>query len=324
MSAEINRRSWISDLVPPHERGKFFARRVMIGTLVTMSVTLGGARFLDYMSGGSFQDFLDGKGTCPLAGLQIVVAFGGLAGIIGWVLLTQAYEPPLPTPRRMVGLWRSLALPWLRPRFRGLLLQGAMWSLAVGFAADFFNLYMIRDLRMSLLHVSMVNTAGDLAAVLLAPAFGAWADRAGSRKVLEAGIVIKTLLPLAWIGISANHWQWAFAVTMCNMVNSAMTICWMRLSLNMAPRENQTAFLSMHQAVMGAFTGIGALVGGFIATLLQAVAMPAVWGVQLSPLHVLFLISAALRLISLPMMRMVREPRGAILREAGVVDPPGK
>jgi hypothetical protein len=82
----------------------------------------------------------------------------------------------------------------------------------------------------------------------------------------------------------------------------------------------------MHQAVMGAFTGIGALAGGFIATLLQGHKLPMVLGVQLAPLHVLFLISAALRLASLPMMRLVREPRGAILREArlGTTDDKGQ
>ena len=42
-SAEIGRRSWISDLVPPAERGQFFARRVIIGTLTRLGVGLASA-----------------------------------------------------------------------------------------------------------------------------------------------------------------------------------------------------------------------------------------------------------------------------------------
>ena len=67
------------------------------------------------------------------------------------------------------------------------------------------------------------------------------------------------------------------------------------------------------------FAGLGAFTGGLIATFLQGHSMPVVMGVQLHPLHVLFLISAALRVSSLLTMRLVHEPRGAILREARVI-----
>ena len=300
MSAEISRRSWISDLVGPTKRGKFLGRRVMIASITTLLIWLGGGWFLD-----SF--FAPPADRLP--GLSILIGFGGLMGWLGWWLLLRTPEPPLSLPRRPTGFGRSLALPWLRPRFRPVVIVGTASALATGVCGGFFHLYMLNHLGMKVFWIAGVDIVGELVALAGAPFYGAWADRAGARRVLAVSMLVKGVFPALWILVSPGVWPLAFAVVLLRTFNSAGQICWLRLSLNLSPARNQVAFLAMHQALMGAGSAVGALVGGTTARLLEPFDLGSIGGISIVPLHVLFAVSAVLRLSSVVLVRLIREPR---------------
>jgi len=304
MSAEISRRSWISDLVEPPLRGRFFSRRVMIGSLTNMVVLLAGGWFLDRFYAPPAD---------RLTGLAVVIGFGALMGWSGWLLLWRTPEPAMSLPRRRTGLLRSVALPWARPRFRPLIVAGASNALATGVCGGFFNLYMLQHLGMRFAWVAAVNIVGELVAIAGAPVYGAWADRAGARRVLTVAILVKGVFPALWILVAPETWPLAFVVVLARTFNSAGQISWLRLSLNLSPARNQAAFLAMHQALMGAGHAVGALSGGLLAEWMKQFHM-ALWGFQLVPLHVLFAVSATLRLASATVVRFIREPQRALRR----------
>jgi len=314
MSAEISRRNWISDLVGPAQRGRYFGWRVTIGVLVQAAVLLAGGKLLDLS-----KTYTQGH----LAGLIILVGFGAAMGWAGWTLLYHAPEPPMIAPRRRTGLLRSLLLPWLRPRFRGLLLAAGSYSLATGICAGFFDYYMIDHLGMKFAWITAVDTVGLLAAGVGAARYGAWADRAGARRVLTVAMLFKGIFPATWVLVTPEHWQWTFLVVLLRTFNSAGEICWLRLSLNLSPARNQAAFLAMHQALMRAGQALGAFAGGDLAQWLRDSNLQLmVMGFRLVPLHVLFLISAAARLSCLPLLRFIREPRRSMPAPPPAAEPP--
>jgi hypothetical protein len=303
MSAEISRRSWIADLVLPSLRGQFFARRVIIGSSTNVCVLLAGGWVLDYFRKVLHQ---------PLLGPPILIGFGFLMGLVSWILIWRTPEPPMFRPRRAIGLARSLVLPWIQPRVRPLIVAGVSWGLAVGFAADFFSLYMRQHLKMDWVWISVVNTTGELASIAGAPFFGAWSDRAGTRRVLTAYMLIKGVFPALWILVMPSAWPLLFAVMLLSTFNSAGAISWMRLSLNLSPVRNQAAYLSMHQAMMGVGQALGSVLGGCLVFALKNVEMGSVLGIKLVPLHLLFALSAGLRLSCMLTLRFIREPRRAL------------
>jgi len=305
MSAEISRRSWISALVPPGQRGGFLSRRIMIGSVTSLLVSLAGGRFLD-----AFDP------PAKLAGIAMLIGFGAVMGWTGWSLLLRAPEPVLSVPRRPIGLRRSLALPWRRPRFRPLVIAGAANAFAVGICGGFFHLYMLQHLGMKAFWVAAVDTVGELAALVGAPFYGAWADRSGARRVLATAMVVKGVFPALWILVAPETWPLAFAVVVLRTFNSAGQISWLRLSLDLSHPRNQAAYLSMHQAIMGAGMAAGALAGGAVAGALEPVDLGVLAGIRIVPLHVLFAASAVLRLASLTLLRFIREPQ-RVLNAAG-------
>ena len=300
MPAEIARRSWIGDLVTPAKRGQFFSRRVMIALLTEMVVLLAGGMFLDWYRG---------TGREELVAIAIIVGSGAAMGWCGWMLLWRTPEPQMSLPRRRTGLARSLWLPLRNPRFRAVVVLGGAHYLALGVCAGYFHLYMREHLGMSWFYIAGVDTIGLLLAGAVAPLFGAWADRAGARRVLILAALAKSIFPLLWIFVTAPLWPLAFAVVLLRTFNSATVISWLRLSLNLSPTRNRPAYLAMHEAAMGAGFAIGGLAGAGLAGLLEGVQLGSVAGIQIVPLHVLFMVSAGLRLAVVPFLRLIREPR---------------
>ncbi|HET6430383.1 MAG TPA: MFS transporter [Phycisphaerae bacterium] len=304
-AAEISRRSWISDLVGPTERGRFFSRRVMLSMLASIIIL---------PTGGMLLDRMPRTGGQPMTALAVLVGFGAAVGWVGWLLLYRAPEPPMAPPRRQTGLGQSLILPWLRPRFRPLLAVAGANALACSLAAGFFDIYMLRHLGLSWKWIAAVNTVGQLAALAAAPLFGRWADHSGARKVLNTSFWCKGIFPALWILVAPAWWQLVFVVVLVRAFNSAGMICWARLSMNLSPPRNRAAFLAASQAIVGAGGAVGALAGGTLVALLDR------WdfsldlgGFAVVPLHVVFLLSAVMRVTTIPLLRYIREPRHSMV-----------
>ena len=307
MSAEISRRIWISSLVPPDRRGAFFGRRIMIGSVTQVLVLLVGGRVLDY-SKASTGD--------ALPGLSLMIGFGAAMGVLGWLLLWRTPEPSMSLPRRPTGLFRSLVLPWRRLRFRPVIVVATANSLATSICGGFFDLYMLRVVGMGYFWVAAVDILGELVSLAGAPFYGAWADRAGARHVLRIAMLFKGVFPALWILVAPPVWPLAFVVVLLRTFNSAGQVCWLRLSLNLSPVRNQAAFLAMYQAMAGAGMAAGALIGGTIARALEPFDLGSIGPIKIVPLHVLFAISAVLRLSSVALLGFIREPRRTQRRPA--------
>jgi hypothetical protein len=302
MSSEISRRSWISDLVGPAERGRYLGLRLTITLLVGGAFLLAGGYLLTLSE--SIPPWND-----RVLGLTIIMGFGAAMGWIGWSILVTTPEPSMSIPRRG-GLLRSLWLPLRSPRYRGLMLVGTLFHMAMGLCAAFFDYYMFEDLGMEPVWVMAVDTVGMVVAAAGASRWGAWADRVGTRRVLTLTVVVKGLYPLTWLLVTPTAWPVAFIAVLPRVFNSASILCWLRLSMNCSPRRNQPAFLAMSQAALGVGVAVGALIGGLLARQLRLMEFsPVLLGFQVLPLHVVFVISAVLRLSCLPLLRLIREPR---------------
>lgn len=307
MSAEVARRSWISDLVGAEYRGRFFGRRTRIVALTNAGVLLVGGALLAWSKSDAFP--LRGDGVALM--LAILLGAGGAAGWIGWSLLYRAPDPPISRPRRRTGFIRSLKIPWRRPRFRPLMIVATAQFFAAGVCGImFFDYYMLRYLGMNWMLIAMVNVVGFLATGASANFFGAWADRAGAKRVLIVAMVGKAAYPIIWIFATPGNWPIVFVFVLVRVFNSAMLVSLLRLSLDLSPARNRAAYLAMYQATAGTGMAVGAMIGGALAAYLRQFDM-VVLGFTVVPLHVLFVLSTVLRMACLPLARFIHEPQRA-------------
>ena len=124
--------SWISDLVPPRLRGRFFGRRNVVCNAL-------------------------GAATAAVAGLAVrasetdlVPTFLALIGAgVGFRLVSLAFlsAQPEPWPARSApgGVFRQLWRPLAHPTFRRYLAYQGLWGFAVNLASPFFTVYMLEE-----------------------------------------------------------------------------------------------------------------------------------------------------------------------------------
>lgn len=122
--------SWMSDLVPPHQRGRYFGLRNTVAALTAMAATLLAGQALDALRVRGHE----APGYALVFGVAVLAAVGAAA------LIARQAEPPLARRERVSLIELFGALLRERP-FRSFMLVSAGWAVVTGVAAPFFSAY---------------------------------------------------------------------------------------------------------------------------------------------------------------------------------------
>jgi MFS family permease len=295
--------SLMGDLVPMNRRGRFFANRTRVVSLVT---------FLSLATGGLVLHVSTAAGT-TLTGFLVLFAIAMLArGISTWQLARMrdptGHVAALEVPARAMW-WRQLA----RSNFVRFSIFYALMQFSVATASPFFAVYMLRDLQFSYAQF-MANTGISVLAQFLTLAqWGRISDVFGNRRVLSVTGVMLPLMPLLWL-VSPNFWYLLPVQFLSGLSWAGFTLSASNFLYDLISREKRATYLAIHSTL--ASTGIfcGALLGGYLGIVLPArVEFFGISWAWLSPLLGVFAVSAVLRtfvlLILLPKIREVRRVR---------------
>jgi MFS family permease len=295
--------SLMGDLVPMKRRGRFFARRTSIVSLVT---------FLSLASGGLILHGTTAAGQ-TLAGFLVLFGVAMFARGVSTYHLAQMRDPVgqvavLRLPARE-SWWRQLG----KSNFARFSLFYALMQFSVAIASPFFAVYMLRDLQFSYAQF-MANTGiSVLAQFLTLNQWGRISDAFGNRRVLSVTGLMLPLMPLLWI-VSPNFWYLLMVQVLSGLCWAGFTLGASNFLYDLVARENRATYLAVHNVV--ASTGIfcGALLGGYLGIALPArIDIPGLPFAWLSPLLGVFAISALARTIVLavllPKIREVRRVR---------------
>ncbi|TFG94610.1 MAG: MFS transporter, partial [Calditrichales bacterium] len=183
--------SWMSSLVPPAIRGRFFGLRNSFLGIVTIVITLVGGVFLDW--------FRNTFPAIPLSWSFMILFFVAVVfGAISTILLSR--QPDIEEPvRDPVSLRTMFSGPFQNIAFRKLIRFAVLWSFAVNFASPFYIVYMIRDLALSYTLVSAMAIFSALADLFGMGFWGHFSDKHGNRPVVIISAVMGAILPSLWI-----------------------------------------------------------------------------------------------------------------------------
>lgn len=301
--------SWMAMLVPPPLRGRYFGFRNSAVNLTNLiSIPLLG--------------WIVSKGLgSSLLSYGVVLVLGVGFGIIS--LLCQDWMRDInPKEQQAIAMAQiapsqlathpetaiETALWWGDRNFLTFLLYFGLWMFAVNLSNPFFNLYLLDTLKLDVSLVTVYNSLSPIANLLLLLFWGRLADRIGNRPLLLVVGVLVAITPALWL-FTGNQpmsiWVWLPLLHLLGGGTwAAIDLCTNNLQLGIAPMQNQSTYFGVAAAIAGASSGLGTMVGGFIA---QYWIEGGFWG--------LFMVSTLLRFLSLLPLVLVQEHRSLSLRQ---------
>jgi len=282
--------AWMSDLIPRETLNRHWASRqrfiAAFGIVTQLGIAFG------------FRHFeVTHRVVLGFSLLTFVGVFLGVVDILlfSWVPETQ------PQPRQPVSLRATLAEPLANREFRPYLWFRAYHSFAVMVAAPFFGVYLISELKMSVLAVQLLSAVSAIGIVLSSRLWGMLCDTYGQRPVLQLTVAAKPLVPFAYLVIPATGPVTATAFALLWLIdgitNAGLQLGTQGVMLKHTPRSNRTMYIAVTNVLaLGVAGGIAPLVaGGVIEPLTKAFSF-ALGPYRFTGYHAVFLGSMLLRM----------------------------
>ncbi|AOY80477.1 MFS transporter [Moorena producens JHB] len=305
--------SWMAVLVPVRLRGRYFALRNSFNHLTNLLCVPLLGYIVSTWGGGQVQGY----------GVILILAI--IAGILS--LLFQFFmvdvTPQIPskktaktdettgetlesedqpTPSDYVALLKDT-------NFLIFVLFFGLWVFSFTLSNPFFNVYLLDNLGLDVGWVTLYTSLMAGASLLTLMYWGKLSDLIGNRPVLMIVVIMLSVIPLLWLGISSPTtlalWVWLpllFFATGSSV--AAIDLCANNIQVEISPVHKPSTYFAAAAASAGLGGAIGSTFGGFLAELPHFGGLPT-----------LFALSAALRLATLLPLVFVQEPRGRNLKQ---------
>jgi Na+/melibiose symporter-like transporter len=289
--------TWTKELIPLSYRVRFFGRRNLFNTGLSLTMGMLGAMFLDWTQRRSPDSVL---GFLTVFG----VAIG--CGLVGCWLLNRI--PAVSAGDCHQGSIRGLiADPLNDGNFRSLIAFYAIWNLAVHVAQPFFVVYMLDGLQLPFAWVTGLATLSSLLGLGTNNIWSRLCERFGTKPIVLIATFCDVLVPIAWLFVTPQT-TWLLLLIHCSgILNAPLAMGPNNILLRLTPAKNSSPYLAIFSAIVGPMTAVAGIVGGLLATMLVDVH----WSIgpfEVGSLKTIFLLSAVGRLTSILLLNRVREP----------------
>jgi MFS family permease len=287
--------TWVDDLVPARIRPRFFAARNR-AQQAALFVALAGAGAMLHARAGA---------NAPLAVFVPLFAAAAAARLVSARLLSRQSEPHPELPEvRQIALGTFLGR--LRGTDEGRLLRHLLaMQLAVHVAAPYFTPYMLRHLGLSYGAFTALTAAAFVSRVAALPLLGGFAQRFGSRRLLQLGATGIVVLPPLWL--VSDDLRWLLAVQfLSGLAWASFELSALLAFFEGIDRRERTSVLTLFNFSNAVAIAAGSLAGGALFRVLPEGTFVYAW---------LFVGSAAARAVALRLLYPVgrlRVPRAAV------------
>lgn len=276
--------AWISELVPEQGRGRFFGRRNAIGGVLAMIVSIFAGRQLDTLGNKGGFGYVFG----------IAFLMGG-----GFLISVSLLPPPTVTradsPPRFIETWRS---PLSNRGFRQLLVYLVFYTIGLLLSGPFASLYMLEHLRMSYTWIQVCSSIYTVTNLCLTPFWGYLIDKYGCTPVFRLTSFGMAWVVLLWtLAAPERLWPLFLAYFLSGLIFAGIVLAPMNLALKIGPESERQLYGGLYFACQSLGTAVAPLIAAQIMD--RAVHWQAtVAGMRWVNFHLLFLISAGIRLLT--------------------------
>jgi MFS family permease len=285
--------SWMAVLVPQRLRGRYFGLRNGAAKLINLLCVPLFGMAITHWQGGIIEGYGLALTLAVVAGI-ISLSFQGLMLDVDPQATNKSGVSSLEitAPSISVSLLKET-------NFLKFLGYCGLWTFAVNLSLPFFNVYLLKDLGLTIDLVTVYTSLAAGANVLLLPLWGKLIDRIGNRSVLILIGTFVAILPLFWLGIAITPlslWLWLpLLYLLSGSAWSAIELCLTNLQVAVAPCKQSSSYFAIVAAVSGLGGALGTTAGGFFSQY--------VFGTR-----GLFVLSAMLSAIAVLLLILVKEP----------------
>jgi len=284
--------SWIADIVPQKERGRYYAVRLAVNTLIPAVVPFLAGLLIDHFGKA------DPRGYVIVFGVAFV--FGELDIVIhSWVAAR-----PMPEHLEHPRLIPLLIKPWRHAGFRSFMLYRCMFLFGNALVGVFGIVYLDKVLDLSSAQITALNSVLVLAQ---APCFFLWrkiGDRVGYRTVLQIASTLSGIGILYWWFLPLDNPAVLVAVLVLarvyyGFVSAGSMLGTSTLNMNVAPDAHRSTYFAQVSTLVAIASAAGLFCGSHLYKLLEPVCGGSFLGTQLTPVHVLVALLGLFRILSI-------------------------
>jgi MFS family permease len=258
--------SWLRDLVPQQVLGSVFARRQMWANLAAMTFGLAASFFVAYWQGHATAGNEALGYTFPLL---FGAAFLGLASPLFMSLMPEPLMQP--STEAQPSFFSIISPPFRDGNYRRLLSFLLLWGLALNMSIPFFAIYMLLRLGLPLWAVIGFSILSQAFNILFLRLWGRLADRFGFKSILSVSVSLYLLVVLGWTFTTMPE-RYFLTIPLLGILHvlagiaaAGVTLATGTIGLKLAPKGQATAYLAAAGLATSLGTGLGPLLGGYLA-----------------------------------------------------------
>jgi MFS family permease len=255
--------SWMRDLVPESQFGRFFGRRAAATTALATGLSLLCGLLID--------------GWKRLAPEHAVIAYSGLfalsaaLGFFGVWLLSITPDQPMRKAEQRTRIATLLIAPFRDANFRRLIVFLSSWNFAANLAAPFFVVYMLKSLGYSMTMVIALTTASQMSNLAALALWGNLIDRFSNKAVLGISAPLFLFCTLAWTFTGV---PWVQPMTfylliaihvLMGIATAGVALASGNIAMKLSPAGQATGFLAASSVVSASCAAIAPIIGGLCA-----------------------------------------------------------
>jgi MFS family permease len=253
--------SWMRDLVPPSEYGRFFGRRTAATTAVSIVMAFVGGLAVDAWKNHFPND--------SALGYSFLFALSALIGLVGVYLLHLTPERPMPRGREHAHFLELLAAPFHDDNFRHLILFLSSWNFAVNLAAPFFTVYMLKTLGYDMAVIIALTIVSQLSNLAALGIWGTLIDRFSNKAVLRISAPLFLACILAWTFTGV---PWAQPImlyllgaihVLMGLATAGVALASGNIAMKLSPEGEATAYLAANSVVTSICAAAAPILGGY-------------------------------------------------------------
>lgn len=252
--------SWMRDLVPDTQQGRFFGRRTAATTALSIALAFLGGVLVDV-----WKKHVPGT---PAMAYTCLFALSGMIGLYGVFLLSITPEPPMPAVAKHPHPLGIISAPFRDANFRRLIVFLSAWNFSVNLASPFFTVYMLKTLgypMTTIMALSIVSQLSNLAALGI---WGALIDRFSNKAVLSVSAPLFLACMLAWSltglpSMQAIVLYALFAIHVLMGISTAgVALASNNLAMRLSPSGEATSYLAANGVVTAVCAAVAPVIGG--------------------------------------------------------------
>ena len=312
--------AWISDMIPISIRGRYFSKRSQILLLTGLFTGYLFSIFIDLFdeNPGRIASFISNSiGNSSYLNHNnlnfafiFLFSFAAMMGIIGIYILN--FQPEKKKDIEREKVFKMYAEPFKDKNFLKFLFYGLWWMCAVGIGAPFWQPFMIKTLKMSMVEIQIYGTISTFASILALKPWGKFIDRFGNKTSIRIAIILGGMNPLIWLFVNeGSFWIIYIEAFTSGIMWSGAGIVATNFVLSIAPEKKR----GIYSGIYGAITGLSMMVMMIISSIIIPKPMD-VMGLHLTGEQILFGITGIARWTTEIPLTFIKEPRSKGLRDA--------